>query len=652
MFRKHGSNQPVLLEKNSSDAALLHNSTESNPLSSRVLRRRDRSSSRTLATQLATGDGLKAEYFNGTNFNTLRTSRVDPTVNFDWGNGSPHSSVGSDNFSVRWTGQVMPKYSETYTFHTLSNDGVRLWVNGKQLINNWKDHSVKEDRGSIALKAGERYTIKMEFYEGKGIATAKLLWSSPSQAKGVIPASQLFSSPTSGTTPLPSSSASVIASVDWNTLQGETTELSYGLNAFQGFEPQNINNSAYSNNMKYMNPGVIRFHHARALEDSSTKPGIVDVANKRWDAKKVVSALQSSIKTFGTDQPERMLNIPGFPEWMDANDDGFLDANQFDNYAKFCADLVKIANQDNKLGVKYWEVLNEEDVKYYVDYHSNNGWGALKDPKKPNRLSELTTIYNKAAEAMKQVDPTIQVGGPAIARSDLSPFYVPFIKATVDNLDFFSYHIYVSGSASTSDANVYKATDTIGNYTKRIAEAVQQASPNRAIPIFMDEHNISWTWTTRDVRMTNHKGAVFDALAMIKAIENGAAGTMAWNEKDDIYGKTSNQNALRPSAHLYHLLNENMIGSRATTSTNNSNVKAFAVDGKNDPYKTYVLVNASGSSQTVQTQFNGWAAAQNVVERHNISASGYTQQTIDWNSIVNGQLTLPADSITLLKFVG
>ena len=81
------------------------------------------------------------------------------------------------------------------------------------------------------------------------------------------------------------------------------------------------------------------------------------------------------------------------------------------------------------------------------------------------------------------------MGEPAIARSNLSPFYIPFIKTIVNNLDFFSYHIYVSGTTSTSDTNVYKATDSIGNYTKKIDEAVKQAGPSRSIPISLDEHN-------------------------------------------------------------------------------------------------------------------------------------------------------------------
>ena len=59
-----------------------------------------------------------------------RVTRIDPTVDFDWGTGSPAAAIGADTFSVRWTGQVQAPFSGTYTFYTVSDDGVRLWVNG------------------------------------------------------------------------------------------------------------------------------------------------------------------------------------------------------------------------------------------------------------------------------------------------------------------------------------------------------------------------------------------------------------------------------------------------------------------------------------------------------------------------------------------
>src|SRR5262249_802748 len=87
---------------------------------------------------------------------------------------------------------VQAQYSETYTFYTESDDGVRLWVNGQLLVDNWTDHAPTENSGTIALVAGQKYDIKMEFYENGGGAGAHLLWSSASTATQAVPTSQLY----------------------------------------------------------------------------------------------------------------------------------------------------------------------------------------------------------------------------------------------------------------------------------------------------------------------------------------------------------------------------------------------------------------------------------------------------------------------------
>ena len=136
--------------------------------------------------------GLKGDYYNNMDFTGFVLSRVDPGVNFDWGNGSPDAAIGVDTFSVRWTGQVVPLFSQTYTFYTLSDDGVRLWVNGVQLVNNWTVHAPTENSGTIALSAGVRYPVQMDYFESGGGASAALSWSSSSQHKEIIPANRLF----------------------------------------------------------------------------------------------------------------------------------------------------------------------------------------------------------------------------------------------------------------------------------------------------------------------------------------------------------------------------------------------------------------------------------------------------------------------------
>ncbi|HEX8919814.1 MAG TPA: PA14 domain-containing protein, partial [Chloroflexota bacterium] len=136
--------------------------------------------------------GLTAQYFSDTTLTNLVCTRRDPDVNFSLGVGGwPGCGLASTGFSARWTGKVIPQYNETYTFYTLSDDGVRLWVNGQELVNNWTDHAPVENSGTITLTAGQAYDIKMEYYQNQGGATAALSWSSPSTSKQIVPATAL-----------------------------------------------------------------------------------------------------------------------------------------------------------------------------------------------------------------------------------------------------------------------------------------------------------------------------------------------------------------------------------------------------------------------------------------------------------------------------
>jgi hypothetical protein len=142
-----------------------------------------------------TAGGLRGEYYDNKDLTGLKLTRTDPTVDFNWGTGSPDRTVGADTFSVRWTGSVKGDHAQTYTFYTTSNDGVRLWVGGTLVVNNWTDHGTREDSGTIALQAGQWYPVRLEYYEGTGSATIKLSYSSASTPKQVVPSDHL--SPTS-----------------------------------------------------------------------------------------------------------------------------------------------------------------------------------------------------------------------------------------------------------------------------------------------------------------------------------------------------------------------------------------------------------------------------------------------------------------------
>jgi hypothetical protein len=155
------------------------------------------------AGSVGTGTGLAASYYDNANLTGATVSRTDPEVNFNWGTGSPATAIGADTFSARWTGQVQAQFTETYTFTTNSDDGVRLWVNGQKLVDNWTDHGPTENSGSIALVAGAKYSIVMEYYDGAFGAISQLFWSSPSTPRRTVPKQQLYPGQVVSPTPTP-----------------------------------------------------------------------------------------------------------------------------------------------------------------------------------------------------------------------------------------------------------------------------------------------------------------------------------------------------------------------------------------------------------------------------------------------------------------
>ncbi len=144
--------------------------------------------------QPGTGTGLKGGYYGNTGLTgAVALSRTDSTINFQWGAAGPAPAIPADRFSVRWTGQVEAPVSGAYTFVTRSDDGVRLWIDGKVLINHWSDHSPAWDQAvPVDLVAGHRYNIQLEYYENMGGSVIQLLWSYPGQTEQAIPQQRLY----------------------------------------------------------------------------------------------------------------------------------------------------------------------------------------------------------------------------------------------------------------------------------------------------------------------------------------------------------------------------------------------------------------------------------------------------------------------------
>lgn len=122
--------------------------------------------------------GLQAEYFNNLTLSgTPVVTRIDAAVDFHWTLYPPAPSVNLDFYSARWTGQIQSPQTGTYKIGLEGNDGYRLFVNNKLVVDNWKKQTYQTVTGEVFFEKGKRYAIRIEFFEPVGNAHLKLIWN-------------------------------------------------------------------------------------------------------------------------------------------------------------------------------------------------------------------------------------------------------------------------------------------------------------------------------------------------------------------------------------------------------------------------------------------------------------------------------------------
>lgn len=128
--------------------------------------------------------GLKAAYFDNISLSgTPAATRVDQKVDFNWPTGATDiKNFPNANFSIRWTGVIRPENSGVYTFVAKGDDGFRLWVDDKLIIDDWKDQGTTQVTATTTLDAGKEYAIKLEYYDRSGSAEIHLGWADGSKS--------------------------------------------------------------------------------------------------------------------------------------------------------------------------------------------------------------------------------------------------------------------------------------------------------------------------------------------------------------------------------------------------------------------------------------------------------------------------------------
>lgn len=411
--------------------------------------------------------------------------------------------------------------------------------------------------------------------------------------------------------------------VDWASSIGDITPMHWGIADYAITNPDQYSVPGFNSYMARANPALIRIHHAGLAERWT------DAATRRWDAAKIAAAFAAVEPGYG--DAKIMLNIPSWPEWL--HDGATLPPEKEDAFAALVADLVRVMRDEVGVEVEYWEPLNEKDNNY----------------EKEGRLDDLWRLYNKCAVAIKGVDPQAKVGGLAFTWS--KPAWVnAFVEQCGPHIDFVTWHNYATGQLDEANTAIFDKVDrNLVPNAHNVLSALRQKLPNKRVETFLDEYNISWTWQTRDPRMGNNVGAVFQALVVKKLAEAGVTGLTVWHALDNIYGLLSSDGAMRTPAHLFLWGRPLLTGQMAAvTSSNPTAAEALAVTAASGERSVLLIVEAGQ-----RVVLSGGASALGFSDGAKVTAQRIDAETagpIDF--IVSDQeLVLPGYSLTLLTEV-
>jgi outer membrane protein OmpA-like peptidoglycan-associated protein len=132
-------------------------------------------------SQLKAQQGLVAEYYDGRNFDKKVATRIDSKIDFNWMSTPPVSGINPHNCSIRWLGKITAPESGTYTFSAKVDDGIRVWISDKLIIDAWDLHDMGDFLGKITLEKGKPYDLKVEYFNALIEGEIRLLWELPSE---------------------------------------------------------------------------------------------------------------------------------------------------------------------------------------------------------------------------------------------------------------------------------------------------------------------------------------------------------------------------------------------------------------------------------------------------------------------------------------
>jgi Glycosyl hydrolases family 39 len=422
-------------------------------------------------------------------------------------------------------------------------------------------------------------------------------------------------------TPLSSSTTAINLVVNWTESIAKTTALTFGSNDYEVLDPAKAADPVYQKRLADLKMGLIRIHHA-SLSDRWS-----DAATQTWDVAKIEASYNAASYL---KQATVIQNILGWPQWMQQDASGLLDPSQYDAYANFCAELVRILNKSQQRNVLYWEPMNEKDVLY----------------EKAGKLEDLWKLYNQCAVAMKAVDPRIKMGGPVLTWDNTNLLH-RYLQACQSNVDFISWHRYGSGNANDSTDTLMTYTPNYGNQVRKIREVANQYFPGRKVPLFLGEYNINYSWKSGEQRQNTYIGAVWFASVLKHLADAGIEMAASWHLKDGVYGIIDPQNQLRPAATVFEWGQKYLIGEVIQTQSSDPFLEALVI--RRSKGHALLLINKSGSATKLNLQFSSGSILPKQYQLFKLDATGSSQSTLMSAVLQKQPLSMNPYSLLLLN---
>lgn len=428
----------------------------------------------------------------------------------------------------------------------------------------------------------------------------------------------------------------VSVTVDWGQVQGELTNMHWGVNDFKAKNYTSPDNQ-YREYLNRVNPGIVRLHQHGLISSW------VNIDKEEWDTAQIDLTL--GYATAGYPNAKIILCFSDWPEFI-APDNKAVPLEKEKAMEDFFAQIPGIMKH---LGYKihYYEFLNENDEAYTNDPNlSIEDYARL--------IARLGSRIKTEASALN-LDYQVKVGGSAI-RWPNSAWYEPIIQIAGPSMDFFSWHHYAMAPAESGVTEEERNQDLMSSIgwlaNSAVSTIINYAKTQGMdhLEFFMDEFNIQYVWTPYEKRTHNNVGAVWFATVIRDMAKNGIDATMMWNAKDGAYGLLPDDSGISAPGQLYLWGNRYLNGKIHKITSSQPKIDAIAIK-KADGDKNILLVNKSNISYHVNNLTNMLGLADGT-KLYGLKMDATTQTSRHNNptdaNIHNNGVDLPAYGLVLI----